>query len=1004
MGAQRASMCENATRRRSVAIAAVVLIGYLLFVRFDPSLFVALIGRYALFFQFSNIDLFTALFILYTGAFVSTALFSSRTERPIRAVAFHGALYILASALLAAPLYLIPARTMLGIGTSRGFAIIFGLALYAAPAVAMYLIIRHDIRNELTVSVAAAGVVFTLWLLSSGLIAFYYLPAFVAFGFVIAMFILNARRPLEGEGRDERGTEHTDETQRRTRLGRRLRRAVRRGYDRIVSNPKRVLPTMLTAALLILLPLLGQLGVSYESTMDVSPTLATGIELMVDTERTHSSTERSGFSVSADDHGLTVTHAAVPGGTVLRFSFDEPFVTAKRAETLLTFNRGSFIFDRFDLGRCDRTVDGVVEMSGEHTIKISGELIGLGDRIPYTLELTAVGDAQLRFELALQNAAAENGARGADSRVALSFASPPSEHIYGCGEQYSHLDLKGHRVPIWVEEQGLGRGSQPLAGLLDLVSPGSAGDAFTTYAPVPYFITSRNRALLLENTQRALFDFSHRSRITLEVCDSTLSGYLFAGATPREILEDYTGHVGRMPPLPDWVHDGAVVRVHGGSEAVRETVTMYRNAGVDLTAVWVEDWAGERETITGNRLWWNWVPDRTRYPDWEELLAELRNEGVRTLIYFNPHFVDASAKRDGRNLYAEGCDAGYFVRRCDGEYYLIDNGGFEAAMLDLTNEDARAWMRQLMVDQLEAGVAGWMADFGEALPTDAVLASGADPDPYHNRYPEEWARLNREALARTGQLGEALFFCRSAFTHSPAYTTLFWTGDQTVTWDAQDGLKTVVTALLSSGLSGFALNHCDIGGYLSVDNLFVSLTRTPELHRRWIELAAFTALLRTHETNERALNHQVYSDSVTLAQFARFTSLFRALSEYRSEMVAEANSTGLPLVRHPLLHYPDDPTVYELQWQFMFGDAFMVAPVLDPGRDSIDIYLPAGHWCHLFSNRTIENGEGRWFEVSAPVGEPAVFYRPEALDATTAAAIEHWSASRTPLTSPEQCV
>ena len=78
---------------------------------------------------------------------------------------------------------------------------------------------------------------------------------------------------------------------------------------------------------------------------------------------------------------------------------------------------------------------------------------------------------------------------------------------------------------------------------------------------------------------------------------------------------------------------------------------------------------------------------------------------------------------------------------------------------------------------------------------------------YHNRYPVEWAKLNREAVQEAGREGDVVFFLRSGFTRSPAHATLFWEGDQMVTWDAQDGFMSALTGLISGGFSGFTLNR-----------------------------------------------------------------------------------------------------------------------------------------------------------------------------------------------------
>ena len=109
-----------------------------------------------------------------------------------------------------------------------------------------------------------------------------------------------------------------------------------------------------------------------------------------------------------------------------------------------------------------------------------------------------------------------------------------------------------------------------------------------------------------------------------------------------------------------------------------------------------------------------------------------------------------------------------------------------------------------------------MADFAEALPYDAVLFSGESPKDYHNKYTEVWMQINREAIEESGYGDEMVFFARSGFTQSPKYSTLFWQGDQLVDWGQNDGIKSAMTGLMSAGISGFSLNHSDIGGYTTV--------------------------------------------------------------------------------------------------------------------------------------------------------------------------------------------
>jgi alpha-glucosidase len=398
---------------------------------------------------------------------------------------------------------------------------------------------------------------------------------------------------------------------------------------------------------------------------------------------------------------------------------------------------------------------------------------------------------------------------------------------------------------------------------------------------------------------------------------------------------------------------------------------------VPLAAVWIEDWSGERDTGLGTRLWWNWEPDRGRYPDWPDLVAELATAGVRTVIYFNPYLVDVSDKPDAvRNLHAEAAAAGHLVRGADGAPVELSQGGFRAGIVDLTSPGARAFLEDVIADQLALGVAGFMADFGEALPLDVELASGDDPAAFHNLYPVAWAQVTEAAIAAAGAETEAIAFHRSGYLGSPAHASLFWIGDQLVTWDTHDGLGTVVPALVSGGLSGFALSHGDIGGYTSIDTGPFEYLRTRELLWRWIEVAAFTALYRTHETPLREKNVQIDADPETLAHFARFAQLFADLGPYRQALMDEAAATGAPLARHLLLHAPDDLDAWDVSDEMMLGPDLLIAPVVEEGATEREVYLPAGRWVHVWSGD--EHGDperGTRVTVAAPPGQPPVFHR-----------------------------
>jgi alpha-glucosidase len=671
--------------------------------------------------------------------------------------------------------------------------------------------------------------------------------------------------------------------------------------------------------------------------------------------------------VSPKQGKIVITHksrgqeplwATVPGRTFIEAGLGAAEVHERRGSFLITDHRS--------LTCSHQVVDEWESSHGE--VQISGSFSDKGCDLKWTLRFSMQDSERLTFTARVRGV--PDRTKG---RLFLRYASRPAEHFYGFGMQFTELDMKGRLLPILTQEQGVGRGLSPLSTAVNVVAGrGVAGDWWTSYGTVPHYISSDIKSVYLENTEMAAFDLRHPSEVRIAMMSDNLVGIVIVGNSFEKLVEVYTRYAGRMEPLPTWVDQGAIVGVQGGTGRVREIYRALKASGVAISALWIQDWVGRRKTSFGSQLWWNWELDQEAYPGWSELVADLARDQVRVLTYLNPFLVDVRDKSNARrSLFKEAEKSGYLVKKSDGTPYLIQNTSFSAGLLDISSPEARQWMKGVIKDQvLKVGASGWMADFGEALPFDGVMQSGS-PWAGHNAYPENWAQLNKQTLQESGQWSDALIFSRSAFTQSPGKTRLFWLGDQLVTWDHQDGMKTALIGLLSSGLSGFSQNHSDTGGYTTIDNVLLKYHRSPELLKRWTELNAFTPVLRTHEGNIPEVNAQVYDTAESRAHFAKFSQVYRVLASYRRELSMAAAKTGMPLVRPLFLQYPSDPMVYSKKNQFLFGPRLMVAPVFEPKAGVVEVYVPEDGWVHLRSGRVLPKGLHR---IEAPMGHPAVFY------------------------------
>lgn len=552
------------------------------------------------------------------------------------------------------------------------------------------------------------------------------------------------------------------------------------------------------------------------------------------------------------------------------------------------------------------------------------------------------------------------------NRFTLRLKTFPDEHIYGCGEQYSALDLKGKDVPIWVSEhqQVMKIVKKQIRERLHGPNPSYQAPYkdHQTYCSTPSFLSSKNYAIYCHEDTYGFLSFK-KEELLIKFRQVPQSISLLCENSLLELSESISKLVGLQPRVPHWVNDGVILAIQGGSEVLLKKYEEAKKKGLKIAGIWCQDWCGNHVTSFGYQVYWNWEADEKLYPNLKEIIQKLNSEGVRFLGYINTFL------KEGTPMYLEAKKKRFLIRHKNGSVYHIKSTTFNAGIVDLTNPSAYAWYKEIIEkNMIEYGLSGWMADFGEYLPTDAVCYGG-EAEKLHNRWPTMWAKCNFDAVKEKGKEEECFFFSRAAYGHTFQYTNSMWNGDQHVDYSDEYGLGSVIPATISLACSGCGVIHSDIGGYTTITALY-PMKRDAELFQRWSEMNVFTPVYRTHEGNQPKNNVQ-YDDEKTYDEFVNNTATFVALKPYREHVYQQYYERNTPMLR-PLFFHFDEEEAHTNKKEFLFGEDILVSPVLRPNETKHSYYLPQGEWVQFFTNKEIPSGHG---EINSPLGLPIAFYR-----------------------------
>ena len=213
---------------------------------------------------------------------------------------------------------------------------------------------------------------------------------------------------------------------------------------------------------------------------------------------------------------------------------------------------------------------------------------------------------------------------------------------FGGGVRYDRFLLNGAKVPVWVEEQGLGRGDMPISKFTKLLCV--SGDSFSTYCPSPVLYSLNGQSWKSHSTSWQQMDISEKGDILWKI------------GSPELHLEFRTNiKEKKNSPLPE-KYMGAMLGLQGGSKRVLSIVDSVLSYGAEVKSVWIQDWCGRKKTRFGSQLYWQWELDTQLYPEFDKFKSELNNRGIQLYAYINPFLAI-----DG-NISKKAIQNGYLIK------------------------------------------------------------------------------------------------------------------------------------------------------------------------------------------------------------------------------------------------------------------------------------------------------------------------------------------------------
>jgi len=455
--------------------------------------------------------------------------------------------------------------------------------------------------------------------------------------------------------------------------------------------------------------------------------------------------------------------------------------------------------------------------------------------------------------------------------------------------------------------------------------------------------------------------------------------YFVAGASQDDVIAGYRELTGKAVMMPRWAYGFWQSRQRYTTQAeLLGVVAEYRKRKIPFDNI-VMDWFYWKEDQWGSHQF-----DKARFPDPKAMLDKVHAQNAHFMISVWPKFYP------GTDNYKE-LDAAGFMYHGNIEAGAKDwvGPGYTSSFYDPYSKAARdIYWRQLNENLNVLGVDAWWMDATEPdlhsnLDLDSIKArigptAMGPAENFFNSYPLVHTGGVYDGSRQVSPDKRVFILTRSGFAGLQRHAAAVWSGDIASRWD---DLYNQISAGVSIGYSGLPNWTFDIGGFANEGRYSTSkpaaadLEEWRELNLRWFQFGAFAPLFRSHgEFPFREIFNLAPQGSEVYDSLVWHDKLRYRLLPYIYTVAADTFHRDGTIMRGLAMDFVDDVAARDVRDEYLFGKAFLVAPVYKHKARTRKVYLPAGADWYDFHSGTKSAG-GQAIDAAAPLARMPLYVR-----------------------------